>query len=131
MSAAVLRDLSSDIEWAKVSQLTPGELLVNPQAAARDWSLEVRDVARVYGAYDDLKATRGKLDFEDVLLVTVGALQARPDIADEVRKAYRWFTVDEYQDVNPLQHRLLELWRGDRDDVCVVGDVSQTIYSFT
>jgi DNA helicase-2/ATP-dependent DNA helicase PcrA len=131
VSAAVLRDLSSDIEWAKVSQLTPGELLVNPQAAARDWSLEVRDVARVYGAYDDLKATRGKLDFEDVLLVTVGALQARPDIADEVRKAYRWFTVDEYQDVNPLQHRLLELWRGDRDDVCVVGDVSQTIYSFT
>ncbi|MFZ4496913.1 MAG: ATP-dependent DNA helicase UvrD2, partial [Candidatus Nanopelagicales bacterium] len=62
---------------------------------------------------------------------TVGALQTRPDILDEVHSAYRWFTVDEFQDVNPLQHRLLTLWRGDRDEVCAVGDVSQTIYSFT
>ncbi|MSW43447.1 MAG: AAA family ATPase, partial [Actinobacteria bacterium] len=79
-SSAILRDLSSDIEWAKVSQLTPTEVLSSPLAAARDWSLDVRDVARVYGAYDDLKASRGRLDFEDVLLVTVGALQSRPDI---------------------------------------------------
>jgi DNA helicase-2/ATP-dependent DNA helicase PcrA len=131
LSAPGLRDLSADIEWAKVSQLTPAGILTGAHAVRRDWSIEVRDVSRVYAAYDDLKARRGRLDFEDVLLVTVGALQSRPDIADEVRKAYRWFTVDEYQDVNPLQHRLLELWRGDRDDVCVVGDVSQTIYSFT
>ncbi len=131
VSQAVLRDLSSDIEWAKVSELTPRDLLTDPRGAERDWAIDPADVARVYSAYDDLKARRGRLDFEDVLLVTVGALQTRPDIADEVRTAYRWFTVDEFQDVNPLQRRLLDLWRGDGDDLCVVGDVSQTIYSFT
>ena len=129
--AARIRDLASDIEWAKVSELGARDIVADPRAAGRDWSADVGEVARVYGEYEDIKANRGLLDFEDVLLVTVGALQTRPDIADEVRAAYRWFTVDEYQDVNPLQHRLLELWRGDREDVCVVGDASQTIYSFT
>jgi DNA helicase-2/ATP-dependent DNA helicase PcrA len=131
VSPTVLRDLSSDIEWAKVSELTPRDLATDVRGRNRSWAVDAADVARVYAAYDELKSRRGRLDFEDVLLVTVGALQTRPDIADEVRKAYRWFTVDEFQDVNPLQRRLLELWRGDRDDVCVVGDVSQTIYSFT
>ncbi len=128
-----LRDLSSDIEWAKVNERDPRELVTAGREGviARQWSMDVADLSRVYEAYDALKERRGLLDFEDVLLVTVAALQTRPDIADEVRAAYRWFTVDEYQDVNPLQHRLLTLWRGDRDDVCVVGDVSQTIYTFT
>ncbi|NQW73137.1 MAG: UvrD-helicase domain-containing protein, partial [Actinobacteria bacterium] len=89
VSAPVLRDLSADIEWAKVSQLTPAEILTGAHTARHDWSIEVRDVSRVYAAYDDLLTRRGRLDFEDVLLVTVGALQSRPDIADEVRKAYR------------------------------------------
>ena len=128
---ASVRDLSSDIEWAKVQQLTPADLGRDARARSREWSIDVADVARAYAAYDDLKARRGHLDFEDVLLVTVGALRSRPDILDEVHKTYRWFTVDEYQDINPVQHQLLTLWRGDRQDVCVVGDVSQTIYSFT
>ena len=130
-NAAVIRDLASDIEWSKVSELAARDLLTDPRAAAHQWSLDLADVMKVYAAYDDLKSARGLLDFEDVLLVTVGALQTRPDILDEVHSAYRWFTVDEFQDVNPLQHRLLTLWRGDRDEVCAVGDVSQTIYSFT
>ncbi|MDD2859303.1 MAG: ATP-dependent helicase, partial [Candidatus Nanopelagicales bacterium] len=128
---AVVRDLSADIEWAKVHELEASDLGRDPRSLTRSWSLDVGDVSRVYSAYDDIKARRGHLDFEDVLLVTVGALRSRPDILDEVHKNYRWFTVDEYQDINPVQHRLLTLWRGDRDDVCVVGDVSQTIYSFT
>lgn len=128
---AVVRDLSSDIEWAKVHELSPADLVRDERARARQWSIDVADVARTYTAYDDLKARRGHLDFEDVLLVTVGALRSRPDILDEVHQNYRWFTVDEYQDINPVQHRLLGLWRGEREDVCVVGDVSQTIYSFT
>lgn len=71
------------------------------------------------------------IDFEDVLLLTVGILQDRSDIAEHVRGQYQHFVVDEYQDVSPLQQRLLDLWVGDRDDLCVVGDASQTIYSFT
>ena len=130
-NAAVIRDLASDIEWSKVSELAARDLLTDPRAATRQWSMDLADVMKIYANYDELKSARGFLDFEDVLLVTVGALQTRPDILDEVHSAYRWFTVDEFQDVNPLQHRLLTLWRGDRDDVCAVGDVSQTIYSFT
>ncbi|MFA7323260.1 MAG: ATP-dependent DNA helicase UvrD2 [Candidatus Nanopelagicales bacterium] len=128
---AVVRDLAADIEWAKVHELEASDLGRDPRSLTRTWSLDVGDVSRAYSAYDDLKSRRGHLDFEDVLLVTVGALRSRPDILDEVHKNYRWFTVDEYQDINPVQHRLLGLWRGDRDDLCVVGDVSQTIYSFT
>lgn len=78
-----------------------------------------------------MKRDRGVIDFEDVLLLTVGVLQERHDIADQVRRQYQHFVVDEYQDVSPLQQRLLELWLGDRDSLCVVGDASQTIYSFT
>lgn len=126
---AFVRDLSSDIEYAKSTELTPRDL--GTATSKREWSTSTADVARAMAEYEDRKAARGVLDFEDVLLVMVGALQSRPDIADEVHAAYRWFTVDEFQDVNPLQRRLLDLWRGERDDVCVVGDVSQTIYSFT
>ena len=81
--------------------------------------------------YEQVKSDRGVIDFEDVLLVTVGILAERDDIARTVRQQYRHFVVDEYQDVNTLQQRLLDLWLGERDDVCVVGDPAQTIYSFT
>jgi len=78
-----------------------------------------------------VKAERGVVDFEDVLLLTAGILEEHPDVAAAVRTQYRHFVVDEYQDVSALQQRVLDRWLGDRDDVCVVGDPSQTIYSFT
>jgi len=128
---ATVRDLSADLEWAKVNFLAGPAIGVRAAAVSRNLAADAAAVAQVQAAYEDAKTTRGLLDFEDVLLVTAGALAERPDIADEVRSAYRWFTVDEYQDVNPLQHRLLGLWLGERDDLCVVGDANQTIYSFT
>jgi DNA helicase-2/ATP-dependent DNA helicase PcrA len=88
-------------------------------------------MARVLEAYEQVKTQRGVIDFEDVLLLTVGILAERQDIARAVRAQYRHFVVDEYQDVNALQQRLLDLWVGERQDVCVVGDPAQTIYSFT
>src|SRR5664280_1831361 len=88
-------------------------------------------MARVLQAYEEVKAERGVIDFEDVLLLTVGILAERDDIARVVRSQYHHFVVDEYQDVNALQQRLLDLWVGERDNVCVVGDAAQTIYSFT
>jgi DNA helicase-2/ATP-dependent DNA helicase PcrA len=129
--AASVRDLSADLEWAKVNFLYGPALAEQAARVSRTLSAEGPAVASVLTAYEQIKTDRGLLDFEDVLLVTAGALAERPDIADEVRTTYRWFTVDEYQDVNPLQQRLLELWLGDRDDVCVVGDPHQTIYTFT
>ncbi|TAK68704.1 MAG: ATP-dependent DNA helicase UvrD2 [Actinomycetota bacterium] len=130
---ATVRDLAAEIEWAKVSQCLPEAYPAAAGRAGRDGPAGVSPelVGRVYATYDELRSARGRLDFEDVLLLTVGILQSRPDIADEVRAQYRWFTVDEYQDVNPLQQRLLELWCGEHPDVCVVGDAAQTIYTFT
>src|ERR671933_849120 len=92
---------------------------------------DLATVARLLEVYEQVKTDRGVIDFEDVLLLTVGVLQEYPHVAEAVRGQYRYFVVDEYQDVNTLQQRLLDLWRADRDDLCVVGDPSQTIYSFT
>ena len=130
---SLARDVAAEIEWAKASQLVASDYVAAATAARREppGSLTRENVAELYAAYDERKTADGLIDFEDVLLLTVGMLDTRTDVADEVRRAYRWFTVDEYQDVNPLQQRLLDLWLGDRDDLCVVGDASQTIYTFT
>jgi DNA helicase-2/ATP-dependent DNA helicase PcrA len=126
-----LRDVTAEIEWSKVTQTIPAEYAA---AAAKTGRLSPRDpaeIAQLYATYEDLKRDRAVIDFEDVLLLTVGILQDRHDIAEQVRSQYQHFVVDEYQDVSPLQQRLLELWLGERDSLCVVGDASQTIYSFT
>jgi len=130
---SLARDVAAEIEWAKSSQLVAADYVAAAEAALREppGSLTRGNVAELYAAYDQRKTEEGLIDFEDVLLLTVAILDTRPDVADEVRAAYRWFTVDEYQDVNPLQQRLLNLWLGERDDLCVVGDANQTIYTFT
>lgn len=128
---ATVRDLAGEIEWAKVSMLTP-ETYPN---AAEDrempagWDLTA--VTRLFQSYEDVKSDRKLIDFEDVLLIMLGIMESEERIAARIRDQYRTFVVDEYQDVSPLQHRLLDAWLGGRDDLCVVGDASQTIYSFT
>ncbi|ELS56242.1 ATP-dependent DNA helicase UvrD2 [Streptomyces viridochromogenes] len=126
-----LRDVTSEIEWSKVTQTVPADYPLAAVKADRDAPRDPAEIAQIYNVYEDLKRDRSVIDFEDVLLLTVGILQDRRDIADQVRSQYQHFVVDEYQDVSPLQQRLLELWLGDRDNLCVVGDASQTIYSFT
>src|SRR5206468_8855556 len=86
---------------------------------------------RVYAGYERRKRVTGRLDFEDMLSLAVRLLDERPAAAEEVRGRFAAFTVDEYQDVNPLQQALLERWLGGRDELCVVGDDYQTIYGFT
>ncbi len=125
---ATLRDVASEIEWRKVTMRS-----IEAHAAARPHGvgrLEAGRVAELQRAYEKLKDERRQLDFEDVLLACAGMIEAEPRVAAAVREQYRHFTVDEFQDVSPLQQRLLELWLGDRRDICVVGDASQTIYSF-
>lgn len=134
-SSALLRDIASEIEWAKVLEIASDEYVEK----ASDYGRKLRvgnqgitpsEVARIYEAYEGLKKQERALDFEDVLLMTVGMLEEVRDIRERVRDQYRYFTVDEYQDVSPLQQRLLDLWLGKREDICVVGDPAQTIYSF-
>lgn len=128
VDTGTLRDAAAEIEWRKTARLSI------QQYAQRDRELPpglgLQRMLDLQQAYEDLKDERRRIDFEDVLLAAAGMLDSEPRVAQEVREQYRFFVVDEYQDVSPLQHDLLGLWLGDRDDVCVVGDVSQTIYTF-
>lgn len=126
-----LRDVTAEIEWAKVTQTVPADYPAAVLKAGREAPRDTAEIAQIYGTYEQLKRDRNMIDFEDVLLLTVGILQDRYDIAEQIRTQYQHFVVDEYQDVSPLQQRLLDLWLGERDNLCVVGDASQTIYSFT
>ncbi|GHB47369.1 DNA helicase [Streptomyces cirratus] len=126
-----LRDVTGEIEWAKVTQTVPADYPAAALKAGREAPRDMAEIAQIYGTYEQLKRDRNMIDFEDVLLLTVGILQDRQDIAAQIRAQYQHFVVDEYQDVSPLQQRLLDLWLGERDSLCVVGDASQTIYSFT
>ena len=125
------RDLASEIEWAKSSLVEPGEYAVAAAKALREPPLEPAKVAEIFAAYESVKRRQGVIDFEDMLRAAVWGIEEHPDVAEQIRSQYRHFVVDEYQDVNPLQQRLLEAWLGGRDDLTVVGDASQTIYSFT
>ncbi|GHD48359.1 ATP-dependent helicase [Mycetocola manganoxydans] len=128
LDTATLRDIAAEVEWRKVSGLS-----IEQYAAANrptPQNLAIDQVADMLRTYEDLKDERRQLDFEDVLLACAGMIQTEPAVAMQVHEQYRFFVVDEYQDVSPLQQQLLELWIGGRNDVCVVGDASQTIYSF-
>lgn len=129
---ALVRDLAAEIEWAKVSMLDADAYAdaVRTNTRTTPGDLSVDDVLSVMDAYQIAKEERGVLDFEDVLVLTAGILQDYPAIAKRIRDQYRYFVVDEYQDVSALQQHLLNLWLGGRHDICVVGDVAQTIYSF-
>ena len=131
LGLAELRDAASEIEWAKVTQVRPEDYPQAAEKADRIGSLPAASLARLYAGYEELRRERNLVDFESVLELTGAILAAHPSAAAAVRDRYRYFVVDEYQDVNPLQKLLLDQWAGDRDDVCVVGDPRQTIYSFT
>ena len=135
---ATLREISGEIEWAKSLQTAPSDYVEEALGAGRSLRIpngrpdkeNFAEVAKVYQAYETLKHQERIIDFEDVLLLTVGMLEEDQDVRERIRDQYRYFTVDEYQDVSPLQQRLLNMWLGNRDDICVVGDAAQTIYSF-
>jgi len=128
---ARLRDLASEIEWAKVSNVRPDDYERLAAARGREVAgLDTATVAHVFGSYEELKREQGRMDMEDVLLIGAALLTEDDRVAAEVRRQYKWFVVDEFQDVSPIQSALLDLWLGGRDELCVVGDPAQTIYSF-
>ncbi|WP_328590544.1 ATP-dependent DNA helicase UvrD2 [Rhodococcus spongiicola] len=129
-----IRDLAGEIEWAKSSLIAPEDYAAAAARARRDVPADAEKVTAVYDVYQALKTNDPDgilLDFDDLLLHTAIALEENAAVAEEFRDRYRCFVVDEYQDVTPLQQRVLDAWLGDRDDLTVVGDANQTIYSFT
>jgi len=128
---AELRDAAAEIEWAKVTQVRPDDFAAASAKATRTPPFDGATMARLYASYEDLRTERHLVDFESVLELTAGILAEYPAAARSVRDRYTCFVVDEFQDVNPLQKLLLDMWLGGRDEICVVGDPRQTIYSFT
>ena len=129
IDAAGLRDLAAEIEWRKFSMLSLTQYVAaNRKPPA---GLATPQLVELLTAYEDAKAAANQIDWEDVLVLCLGLLRSEPRALAHVHQQYRFFTVDEYQDISPLQHALLDTWLGDRNDLCVVGDPNQTIYSFT
>jgi ATP-dependent DNA helicase UvrD/PcrA len=131
LDGAALAEAVTEIEWAKVCQIQPDTYAFAATGAGRTPAPGVENTGRLYTAYEALRRDRQLIDFESVLELTAAILLTEPAAAREVHAAYRYFTVDEFQDVNPLQKLLLDAWLGGREELCVVGDPRQTIYSFT
>jgi DNA helicase-2/ATP-dependent DNA helicase PcrA len=128
---ATLRDVAGEIEWAKVSNVRPDDYeRLAPRSGREVNGLDAGTVAHLFGSYEEVKRSQGRMDMEDVLLCAAALLAEDERVAAEVRRQYKWFVVDEFQDVSPIQSALLDLWLGGRDELCVVGDPAQTIYSF-
>lgn len=128
------KDVADEIEWAKSRRLTPvtyADAIAGGQVPGREPPIPVDLFTRTFAGYERARQRAGRIDFDDLLVETVELLETDVEAAETVRARKGWFSVDEYQDTNPLQQRLLELWLGDGRDVCVVGDEDQTIYTFT
>jgi len=129
-SRETMRDIATEIEWAKVSQVAPIDYLDQVSARHMRPRVKAEHIAAIYTAYESLKKQELAIDFEDVLLLTSAMLEQERTVRERVQDQYRFFTVDEYQDISPIQQRLINAWLGSRKDICVVGDPAQTIYSF-
>jgi DNA helicase-2/ATP-dependent DNA helicase PcrA len=129
-SRDLLRDIATEIEWAKVSQIAPSDYLSESQKRTVKPRINPEQLAKVYTAYESVKHQERAIDFEDVLLLTTAMIEEEREVRERVQDQYRFFTVDEYQDISPLQQRLINAWLGSRQELCVVGDPAQTIYSF-
>ena len=131
LDAGALRDFAGEIEWRKYSMLSMDEYAELVKSRPKVAGLSPAKNLELQKAYEDAKIKAQKVDWEDVLVLTLGMLRAEPRALAHVQQQYRFFTVDEYQDISPLQHALLDTWLGNHSDLCVVGDPNQTIYSFT
>lgn len=131
LDAGALRDFAAEIEWRKYSMLSMSEYAELVKSRPKVAGLSPVKNLELQQAYEDAKIKAQKVDWEDVLVLTLGMLRAEPRALAHVQQQYRFFTVDEYQDISPLQHALLDAWLGNHSDLCVVGDPNQTIYSFT
>nr|WP_044084826.1 ATP-dependent helicase [Bifidobacterium gallicum] len=129
----VVRELEAEINWCKVGLIAPDDYARVASALHRQLRgpFDAKRFAELYELYEVEKTNRGQIDFNDILLIACHVMEDYPQAARMIRHDVGWLTVDEYQDVSPLQHRLMTLWLGDNNrNVCVVGDPAQTIYSF-
>jgi DNA helicase-2/ATP-dependent DNA helicase PcrA len=126
----LMRDIASEIEWAKVSEVAPEDFLNEISQRVTKPRVNAEQLVQLYVAYESIKKQELAIDFEDVLLLCAAMVEEEREVRERIQNQYRYFTIDEYQDVSPVQQRLINAWLGTRNDICVVGDPAQTIYSF-
>jgi DNA helicase-2/ATP-dependent DNA helicase PcrA len=126
----LMRDIASEIEWAKVSEVAPEDFLNEIAQRVTKPRVNAEQLVQLYVAYESIKKQELAIDFEDVLLLCAAMVEEEREVRERIQNQYRYFTIDEYQDVSPVQQRLINAWLGTRNDICVVGDPAQTIYSF-
>lgn len=126
----VLRSIAAEIEWRKVRLLSPEQYATVVDTRPLPSALTPDKTMAMIERYEKIKDERRELDFEDVLVSTLGLMESETWVRERVHEEFRFFVVDEFQDVSPVQRALIDAWRGNRSDICVVGDPNQTIYSF-
>ncbi|MBN9644443.1 ATP-dependent DNA helicase UvrD2 [Corynebacterium mendelii] len=132
-TTTTVRDVREEISWAKATLISPADYAATVAGSGRTPPVDATSFAAIYRDYEQSKVRDDVvlLDFDDLLVHIAAMMEQSPAVAEEFRARYRSFTVDEYQDVTPLQQRVLNAWLGPRTDITVVGDANQTIYSFT
>ena len=120
----------TDIDWARARRIEPADYERQSRVARRRGAVPPGRFVDLAAAYERLKRRRGVVDFDDLLDLNLRAVETDEAFRSLVRWRFRHFFVDEAQDLNPLQHALLEAWRGDRPDICLVGDPRQAIYGW-
>lgn len=123
-------DVAGEIEWAKARLVGPAGYEAAVAAAGRATPRPPAQVAGYYERYEREKSRRGLVDFDDLLWRLAEAIEGDPAFAAATGWRFRHLFVDEFQDVNPAQFRLIRAWLGDRGDLCVVGDDDQAVYGF-
>ena len=123
-------DVAAEIEWAKARLIPASQYEVEATRTGRTPPLPPSVMAALYEQYEAEKRKRGVIDFDDLLSMCARALDTDDEFAATQRWRFRHLFVDEFQDVNPVQFRLLKGWLGERVDLCVVGDPNQAIYSW-
>lgn len=118
------------IEWAKARLIEPGTFAQAAAEARRTLPVPARELARLFARYEDEKRRRGLVDFDDLLAMCRAAFETDAAFAAAQRWRWRHLFVDEFQDLNPLQDRLLSAWLGPNTDLCAVGDPNQAIYGW-
>ncbi len=119
------RSLLSAISSAKNEMILPDEFELN---AGGDFGQQ--KIAKVYREYEAQLKSNNALDFDDLLVKTVQLLETQPDVLEYYQERFRYIMVDEYQDTNTVQFRLVSLLAGKYKNLCVVGDDDQSIYKF-
>ena len=123
-------DVVAEIDWARARLVGPDHYGSVAVEAGRTPPLPAERMADIIRRYQQEKQRRRLVDFDDLLMLALRDLSNDDAYADAIRWRYRHLYVDEFQDVNPLQYELLQKWRGDRDDLFVVGDPNQAIYGW-